>query len=136
MKIILSAAELAKFAESVTPVTSFVDQEKNKDLQEGEQPSNLTGQMVSDMMKLVGNKFVKEDGPAKVSMVEGNLEIDIKEEFTTEFTEMYFKHVVATLSPMLALIKVLSAQQEDIEAFQAKWFPRPDYNLGATNVFL
>lgn len=136
MKIILSAAELAKFAESVTPVTSFVDQEKNKDLQEGEQPSNLTGQMVSDMMKLVGNKFVKEDGPAKVSMVDGNLEIDIKEEFTTEFTEMYFKHVVATLSPMLALIKVLSAQQEDIEAFQAKWFPRPDYNLGETNVFL
>lgn len=136
MKIILSAAELAKFAESVTPVTSFVDQEKNKDLKEDEQPSNLTGQMVSDMMKLVGNKFVKEDGPAKVSMVEGNLEVEIKEEFITEFTEMYFKHVVATLSPMLALIKVLSAQQEDIEAFQAKWFPRPDYTLGGTNVFL
>ena len=34
------------------------------------------------------------------------------------------------LPPILALMKVMKVQQEDMEELQAKWFPQPDYTLG------
>ena len=127
MKLLFSAAEIAKFAESFAPVTSFADADMNKDLPEGSEPSNMTGQMVSDLMKLMSKKgLVKENGPVSITVTDdGELCVDIIEEFTTEFTGVYFKHVLAMLPPITALMKVMKVQQKDMEELQVKWFLKP-----------
>ena len=131
MKLLFSAAELATFVESYTPLTAFADADMNKDLKEGDQPSNMTGEMIRDMMNLMSSKLVKKDGPVTIKMTKkGKLCIKIDEEFTQEFTSVYFKHVLAMLPPIMALMKVMKVQQEDMEELQAKWFPQPDYTLG------
>lgn len=128
MKLLFSAAEIAKFAESFAPVTSFADADMNKDLPEGSEPSNMTGQMVSDLMKLMSKKgLVKENGPVSITVTDdGELCVDIAEEFTTEFTGVYFKHVLAMLPPITALMKVMKVQQKDMEELQVKWFLQPE----------
>ena len=128
MKLLFSAAEIAKFAESFAPVTSFADADMNKDLPEGSEPSNMTGQMVSDLMKLMSKKgLVKENGPVSITVTDdGELCVDIIEEFTTEFTGVYFKHVLAMLPPITALMKVMKVQQKDMEELQVKWFLKPE----------
>lgn len=132
MKLLFSAAEIAKFAESFAPVTSFADADMNKDLPEGSEPSNMTGQMVSDLVELMSKKgLVKENGPVSITVTDaGELCVDINEEFTTEFTGVYFKHVLNMMKPIMALIEVMKVQQKDMEELQTKWFPQPDYTLG------
>ena len=128
MKLLFSAAEIAKFAESFAPVTSFADADMNKDLPEGSEPSNMTGQMIHDITNLMSSKLVKKDGPITIKMTKkGELCIKIDEEFTQEFTSVYFKHVLAMLPPIIALMRAMKVQQEDMEELQAKWFPQPEH---------
>jgi hypothetical protein len=88
--------------------------------------------MVSDLMKLMSKKgLVKENGPVSITITDaGELCVDITEEFTIEFTGVYFKHVLAMLPPITALMKVMKVQQKDMEELQAKWFPKPEHTLG------
>ena len=126
MKLIFSAAEIAKFAESFAPVVSVADADMNKDLPEGSERSNMTGQMVSDLLELMSKKgLVKENGPMSVTVTDaGELCVDISEEFTTEFTGVYFKHVLNMMGPIMALMEVMKVQQEDMEALNKKWFSK------------
>ena len=138
MKLLFSAAEIAKFAESFAPVTAFADADMNKDLPEGSEPSNMTGQMVSDLLDLMSKKgLVKENGPVTIKMTKkGELCIKIDEEFTQEFTSVYFKHVLAMLPPITALMKVMKVQQEDMEELQVKWFLHPEPTLSEPADFI
>ena len=138
MKLLFSAAEIAKFAESFASVTAFADADMNKDLPEGSEPSNMTGQMVSDLLDLMSKKgLVKENGPVTIKMTKkGELCIKIDEEFTQEFTSVYFKHVLAMLPPLTALMKVMKVQQEDMEELQVKWFLHPEPTLNEPADFI
>ena len=132
MKLTITAAEVTKFAQSMAPVTTYVDSEINSNLDEGETPHNSTGMMIADLMKLMSSKgLVSEEGPMAVRITKkGNLQVEIKEEFVMEYTQLYFKSVMQMIPPVKALMDVFKVQQEDMEELQAKWFPQPDYTLG------
>ena len=130
MKITITASEVNKFAASMAPVTAYVDADQNKDLAAGETPTNMTGQMISDIMGLMTSKgLVAEDGPMSVRITKkGDLQVEIKEEFVMEYTEVYFKSVMQMIPPVKALMEVFKVQQSDMDALTTKWFPPTKYD--------
>lgn len=125
MKLTITTAEVTKFAQSMAPVTTYVDSEINSNLDEGETPHNGTGMMIADLLKLMSSKgLVSEEGPMTVRITKkGDLQVEIKEEFVMEYTQLYFKSVMQMIPPVKALMDVFKVQQEEMEALQAKWFP-------------
>lgn len=130
MKITITASEVNKFAASMAPVTAYVDADLNKDLAAGETPTNMTGQMISDIMGLMTSKgLVAEDGPMSVRITKkGDLQVEIKEEFVMEYTQVYFQSVMQMIPPVKALMEVFKVQQSDMEALATKWFPTTKYD--------
>lgn len=130
MKITITASEVNKFAASMAPVTAYVDADLNKDLAASETPTNMTGQMISDIMGLMTSKgLVAEDGPMSVRITKkGDLQVEIKEEFVMEYTEVYFKSVMQMIPPVKALMEVFKVQQSDMDALTTKWFPPTKYD--------
>ena len=125
MKITITASEVQKFAVSMAPVTAYVDADLNQNLELGETPANMTGQMISDIMGLMTSKgLVAEDGPMSVRITKkGDLQVEIKEEFVMEYTQVYFQSVMQMIPPVKALMEVFKVQQSDMEALATKWFP-------------
>lgn len=125
MKITITASEVNKFAASMAPVTAYVDADLNQNLELGETPANMTGQMISDIMGLMTSKgLVAEDGPMSVRITKkGDLQVEIKEEFVMEYTQVYFQSVMQMIPPVKALLEVFKVQQSDMEALATKWFP-------------
>ena len=125
MKITITASEVNKFAASMAPVTAYVDADLNQNLELGETPANMTGQMISDIMGLMTSKgLVAEDGPMSVRITKkGDLQVEIKEEFVMEYTQVYFQSVMQMIPPVKALMEVFKVQQSDMEALATKWFP-------------